>query len=318
MHKENSVSEKVLGVVDQSSGYHQHLFYRLYNPQREKIHATLLILHGMQEHSGRYKTFANYTAERGIAVLIYDHLGHGKTARNVDDFGFIAKNKGADKLVNDAVLMVDYLQQQFPEVPHFLAGHSMGSFIARCVLQQHSSMFKGAIIIGTGTTNQSAIYSKAFLALLNKVAPRMKSPFINKIFSSMNEKKFRNEDDFDGTNWLSLNNANRRAFCEDPLCGLPFTNNGFYNLVQLNIKATKQNWAKNINKHYPLLFSSGENDPIGNFGKGVKQTVNALKKEGFDNVNLHLYPNLRHEVLNEENKEEVFNDIIDNWLLKLV
>ena len=131
----------------------------------------------------------------------------------------------------------------------------------------------------------------------------------------MNNKRFQNEEGSDSTSWLSVNKVNRQAFSADPLNGIPFTNNGFYTLISLNKQATKRDWTKNISKEFSFLFLSGEDDPIGDFGKGVRKTVAQMKAAGFSNVDSKLYPGMRHEILNETIKEEVFSDIYD-WIFK--
>lgn len=309
-------------MVIQTSGYRkqnidsnnaQQLYFRLFKPDNKEVKATLLILHGMQEHSGRYTDFAEYMAKEGFAVITYDHIGHGNTAQTSKDLGFFQHKKPAQQLVNDAENMTDYLSDLFPDVPHFLLGHSMGSFIARCLLQQAYQKFNGAVIVGTGGKTPGAGLAKTYFALMNQLAPKHRSNFVNQSFSKMNNKRFKNEPNSDGTNWLSADKNNRIAFTQDSLCGVPFSYNGFYALLSLNVKSTKKNWAKNIDHDFPLLFISGADDPIGNYGKGVTETVSNLKHKGFTNVEMKLYPNMRHEILNEGIKEEVYNDI-DLWL----
>ena len=129
----------------------------------------------------------------------------------------------------------------------------------------------------------------------------------------MNNKRFKNDPDASETSWLSVNKANRIAFVNDELCGIPFTNNGFYTLLTLNIQATKNKWAHTIPTNFPFLFVSGAEDPIGDFGKGVTKTVNRMQEDGFSNTRLKLYPHMRHEILNEDVKREVFREI-EAWL----
>lgn len=311
--------------VKQTSGYisqtkigggksHQ-LYYTLFQPEGIPIKATVLVLHGMQEHSGRYFDLANYLAENGISVLVYDHLGHGKTALKSENLGFFQEKESKQQVIEDAHVMAIYLKNQHPNVPHFLLGHSMGSFIARCLLQQKWDKFDGAIIVGTGGKITGIGFAKVFLCINNFIAPKKRSRFVNTLFEKMNNKRFQNEEGGDSTSWLSVNKVNRQAFSADPLNGIPFTNNGFYTLISLNKQATKRDWTKNISKEFSFLFLSGEDDPIGDFGKGVQKTVAQMKAAGFSNVDSKLYPGMRHEILNETIKEEVFSDIYD-WIFK--
>lgn len=290
------------------------LHYNLYQPEdQSSIKGTVLILHGMQEHSGRYAEFARFLASQGFAVATYDHLGHGKTAQTKDDLGFFLYKNAKQQVVIDAENMAAYLEHKFPAVPHFVLGHSMGSFITRCLLQQAHQRFDGAVIVGTGGKIKGIKFGKALLSFLNKIAPRYRNSFINNAFSKMNNVRFKNEENHENTNWLSVNKENRDSFLQDELCGIPFTHNGFHTLILLNMDATKRDWAKGIIKKFPLFFVSGADDPVGDSGKGVLETVENLKTDGFQNVSVKIYPNMRHEILNETGKEKVFNDIA-NWV----
>lgn len=288
------------------------LFYTLFSPETTK--ATLLIVHGMQEHSGRYGEIAEYFAAHGIAVLTYDHLGHGKSIKEKKDIGFFQLEKPDERLMADAEMMADHLSEQFPGVPHFILGHSMGSFITRCLLQKASDRFSGAIITGTGGPLPGINILRAYLSLANIVAPRHRT-FLNSVFTSVNNKHLKKDKDFGDTSWLSINPENRKAFEQDELCGIPFTHNAFYTLFTIYKKATTRNWASSISKSFPFLFVSGQNDPIGDFGKGVMRTVNNLKIDGFQNVEVKLYQEMRHEILNEKIREEILNEIY-HWILK--
>ncbi len=132
-------------------------FYELFEPINEPPKATLLILHGMQEHSGRYKDFAENLANNGFAVLLYDHLGHGKTAENREELGYFQKENPKQQLIDDAATMAAFLENNYPNISHFLLGHSMGSFIARCLLQNQEADFKGAVIVGTGGKSTESV-----------------------------------------------------------------------------------------------------------------------------------------------------------------
>lgn len=295
------------------SGTEHAIFYNLFLETEKPVKATVLILHGMQEHCGRYTEFARFLSENGYAVLTYDHAGHGKTAVSKTHHGYFHPDHAAKRVVDDAEKMAELLEQQFPDVPHFVLGHSMGSFITRCLLQQAHHRFDGAVISGTGGKQIIAPVARFVFSILNALAPQKRSKTINNFFNNLNNKRFKKDPDASETSWLSVNKANRQAFVKDELCGIPFTHNGFHTLLTLNIQATKTNWANPIRKELPFLFVSGSEDPIGDFGKGVSTTVSNLQKEGFRDVSLNLYPGMRHEILNEDVKEQVFQDILD-WL----
>ncbi|WP_262483907.1 alpha/beta fold hydrolase [Chryseobacterium sp. ERMR1:04] len=257
---------------------------------------------------------AEYFANRGFAVLTYDHLGHGKSVKDKKDIGFFQLNHPDERLISDAEKISKHLMDQYPDVPHFILGHSMGSFITRCLLQRASGKFAGAIITGTGGPLPGIDLLRGYLSLANAIAPRRRT-FLNSVFTNVNNKQFKKDKDFSDTSWLSLNPANRNAFSQDELCGIPFTYNAFYALFSIYKKATVRNWAQTIPKSFPFLFISGQNDPIGDFGKGVTKTVENLKLDGFKDVEVEIYPEMRHEILNEEIREHVLNQI-DHWISK--
>lgn len=288
------------------------LFYTLFSPKTAK--ATLLIVHGMQEHSGRYAEIAEYFANHGIAVLTYDHLGHGKSVKDKNEIGFFQLDKPDDRLISDAEMMADHLAAQYPDVPHFILGHSMGSFVTRCLLKRASKKFAGAIITGTGGPLPGIDVLRGYLSFANMIAPHHRT-FLNSVFTKVNNKQFKKDKNFGDTSWLSVNQKNRTAFEQDELCGIPFTHNAFYTLFTIYKRATSRDWASSISKSFPFLFISGQNDPIGDFGKGVTLTINNLKNDGFQDVNAKIYPEMRHEILNEEIREKVLSEIYD-WMLK--
>ncbi len=291
----------------------RQLYYRLFEPNSKSVRGTLLLLHGMQEHSGRYVELARFLCEHNYVVMCYDHLGHGMTANGEDELGFFQLGNPAQQLVDDAEYMLRYLHRLYPKASHYALGHSMGSFVLRLLLQQVDDMLDGAILVGTGGKNPIAGMARSGLKLLNRFAPKKRSTFVNSTFEKMNNSKFKNEPDASSTSWLSVSKSNRQAFSNDPLNGVPFSNNGFYALLTLNINATKKDWQKPIHKTLPLLFISGGDDPIGNFGKGVRQTVDELKANGFFKVKLKIYKGMRHEILNEDIKDKVYRDIL-KWL----
>lgn len=302
------------GYLSQNTNDQPKLFYNLFYPETNEVKATLQIIHGMQEHSGRYSEIAEYFASHGLAVLTYDHLGHGKSVNEKKDIGFFQLDHPDKKLINDAAMMNDHLISQYPDVPHFILGHSMGSFVTRCLLQKIGNQFTGAIIVGTGGSLTGLSVLNGYFSLANRIAPHQKT-FFNSLFNFVNNSHFKKDENFTDTSWLSLSQANRDAFSQDELSGVPFTNNAFYTLFKIYKRATKRNWASNVPKSLPLLFVSGQNDPIGNFGKGVMQTVNNLKQDGFNNVDYKIYPDMRHEIMNEEIREEVLNGIY-GWISK--
>ncbi|MBS9780667.1 MAG: lysophospholipase [Moraxellaceae bacterium] len=289
-----------------------HNFY--YPKNKKEVKATLLIVHGMAEHSGRYAEFAEYLATQGIAVLTYDHLGHGKTAKSSEEFGFFDKKFPMQTLLQDTVLMADILKSKYPNVSHFIMGHSMGSFIVRNVLKYHSHDFTGAILMGTADKDRLVEFLLPVFKLLNNFKPFQASSFgantVNKILNS----KLKDNQIKSKFAWVSANEDNITAYENDPLCGFDFTNNGYFGLLSLIKQGVNTPFYNNIATDFPMMIISGKDDPVGNMGKGIDNLANDLTKHGFNNIQKTLYPNMRHELLGELDKQVVFNDI-SQWIL---
>lgn len=288
------------------------IYHRLYEP-RGSLKATVLLMHGMQEHCGRYVEFAEFLQSNGYAVLTYDHAGHGLTAKSKVQLGFFRRSQPDRMLVSDARKIANVLLQRYPGVPLILMGHSMGSFIGRILVDEAAHLFHAAVFIGSGGPNSMASLAKPALYIANAIAPAKRSKWLNKLFISIQNECFKNEVPNDGTNWLSVSMANREAFVNDELCGVDFSNNALYGLISLNVAATRSGWALNIPKEFSMLFVSGDDDPVGDFGKGIEKTAHHLQQRGYKKVDVKRYANMRHEVLNEANRQEVFDDIIQ-WL----
>ena len=278
-----------------------------------KIKATLLIVHGMAEHSGRYVKFAQFLADNGIKVATYDQLGHGNTVKSPDDLGFFTHEHPVQALLKDVIIMADILKNQHPEVPHFIMGHSMGSFIVRTVLKHHSQDFAGAIIMGTSDSNLLVKMLLPFNKILAKAAPKKQNPIFASVMNKVLNRKLSPRLSPSKFAWLSEDPTVIKAYESDPLTGFDFTNNGFLTLFTLMQSGLHKSWALTINKSFPMLFVSGENDPIGDMGRGVRAVTRKLAKQKFSQIDTHIYPNMRHEVLHEQHHSVVYHDILQ-WL----
>lgn len=295
-----------------TSHYLNHTFFAP-TASATEIKATLLVVHGMSEHSGRYADFAQFLADKGIAVATYDQLGHGKTVKSASELGFFGEEHPVQSLLKDVIVMADSLKAKHPEVPHFIMGHSMGSFIVRTVMKHHAQDFAGAILMGSADADPLTKVMLPINKLLAKVAPKRPNTVfakaMNKIFNSKLDNRISSSD----FAWLSENQASIDAYEADPLAGFNFTNNGYMTLFNLMESALNKNWANTIAKDFPMLFISGKNDPIGNMGKGIDKIVNRLNEQGFTAVEVKLYPHMRHEPLHELEKQLVYQDILE-WL----
>ena len=292
--------------------YLHHTFFEPSNSETA-ISATLLIVHGMAEHSGRYADFAQFLADHGIAVATYDQLGHGKTVKSAKDLGFFGEEHPVQTLLKDVIVMADSLKARHPNVPHFIMGHSMGSFIVRNVLKHHARNFTGAILMGTADANPLTKVLLPVNKLLTKAAPKKPNSLFANVMSKVLNSKLNNRISSSKFAWLSEDPAAVEAYEADPLTGFDFTNNGFMTLFTLMDAGLRKNWAMTIAKDFPMLLISGENDPIGDMGRGIRRIANRLDRQHFDHVSVQLYPHIRHEPLHEQDKEQVYQDIL-GWI----
>lgn len=288
------------------------LHHTLYQP-KNKAKATLLIVHGMTEHSGRYHKFAEFLADHDIAVLTYDQLGHGRSIRNADELGYFAKSHPVQKLLKDVVTMANILKSQYPDIPHFIMGHSMGSFIVRNVLQVHSSEFTGAIIMGSSDYNPLVKAALPAMELLNKVQPKRHNSVVASATNKLFNRQLKDNTIDSEFAWLCDNPEAIESYEKDPLCGFEFTNNGYLTLFKLMETGLAKDWAETIDDDFPMLFLSGEDDPVGLMGKAIRKVTKRMKKQGFKNVERQLCADMRHEPLHEVDNKKVYQFIL-NWL----
>lgn len=298
-----------------SSNTSHYLHHTFFTPKDNSVDitATLLIVHGMAEHSGRYSDFAQFLADHGIAVATYDQLGHGKTVKSESEFGFFGEEHPVQSLLKDVIIMADSLKAKYPDVPHFIMGHSMGSFIVRTVMKHHAHSFAGAILMGSADTDPLAKVILPINKALAKIAPKKPNAVFANIMNKIFNSKLNNRISSSQFAWLTENQASIEAYEADPLTGFDFTNNGYLTLFNLMESGLNKNWAATINKDFPMLFISGQNDPVGNMSKGVRKVVNRLNEQSFSEVEVKLYPHMRHEPLHELEKQRVYQDILD-WI----
>lgn len=278
----------------------------------EKPKAILQLVHGMAEFIERYDEFANYLVAQDFLVIGHDHLGHGQSVSKTEPlYGFFSDSQSANLLIEDTYQVTELIQSQHPDLPLFIMGHSMGSFILRNYLTRYSTHLAGAIIMGTGGRRSELKFALPLANALNKQQPKSVNHFFDKLAFGGFAKHFpEKKSNFD---WLSKNPDNVTAYIAHPKMGFVFTNNGFHTLFTLMSKATEVNWFEPIQRQLPIYITSGEQDPVGDFGKGPREVANELAEADFKDVTLHLYRDLRHEILNENEKQVVMIDIL-NWL----
>lgn len=274
-----------------------------------KIVCILQIVHGMAEYIERYEETAQFFAKKGILVTGDDHLGHGKSVAEGGTYGYFCDRDPATVVVRDVHRLKKITQEKYPGIPYIILGHSMGSFITRNYLFHYGTGIQGAIICGTGSQPQALVkFSKALASLQCLVlGQKHVAKMIDKLaFGNYNQKITDPKRDFD---WLCRNEQVVDKYIEDPLCGFTFTSNGFKTLFTLIERLNRSENIQKMPKDLPVFFIAGDKDPVGNYGEGVKQAYESFEKAGMKNLSIKLYPEDRHELLNELDRTEVYEEI---------
>ncbi|KGR79664.1 alpha/beta hydrolase [Ureibacillus manganicus DSM 26584] len=287
------------------------VFVRIYEPTGEVI-GRFHILHGMGEHGGRYDTFATMLMEQGYFVTVHDHRGHGKTAEMNGKLGYFADENGFARVVDDVYEVIQNVRYDYKKVPIYLFGHSMGSFIARRFIQLYSDVVDGCILCGTGTTTVLHKVGNTLARTLARTKGKdSKGELMNELSLGGFNKQFKNVKT--GYDWLTSDEDEVRKYIEDPLCGFIATNQFFVDLTEGLLVINRKEENERIEKDLPILLISGTEDPVGLKGKGVYKVAEQLKNAGLQNVIIYLFEGMRHEILNEVNKERVY-DVVTRWL----
>lgn len=278
------------------------------------IVAILQISHGMVEFIDRYDDFANFLSENGILVVGHDHLGHGDSVNDKSEWGYFAKENSPQHLINDMHTVTIDTKKLYPEVPYFILGHSMGSFITRYYLTQFSNELDGVIICGTGQNPKAQVIGgKVFARIVSLLRGwTFRCPIIDKMaFGGMNKGIDNPRTDKD---WLTRDPDIVDKYLNDERCSFMFTVNGYYNLFDIILKVQQDKYTKQMNMNLPISLIAGDKDPVGNNGKSILKVYEMYKRIGVQNIDYTLYEGYRHEILNEVGKEVVYNDVLQ-WIL---
>ena len=278
--------------------------------------AILQIVHGIAEFVERYDEFANYLTSQGYLVVAEDHMGHGKSINGDGIQGYF--HGGWFNAVADTYHLLEMTKAEYPDVPYILFGHSMGSFMARTILCKYpDSGIAAAIICGTGW--QPAFAIPGLLKVMDRVCAKTGETNPNEtihkmIFGGYNNKVEHKRTDFD---WLTRDNAIVDAYIAHPLCGFVASCGLLRDMMQGILYVEQPKNLAHMKKDLPLFFIAGAADPVGSYGKGVRQAAAAYEKAGMEQVTTKIYPLCRHEILNEINRVEVYEDIT-RWIGKYV
>ena len=277
--------------------------------ETEQPVAVLQIIHGMQEFVDRYDDFANFLNTKSYVVVGEDHLGHGFSVNSEEEYGYFGKN-GNEDVLKDIHNLYEKTHQEYPDLPYFFLGHSMGSFLVRQYIERYGEEVDGVIIMGTGWTDQNTLTAgKTVCSVIGAFrGEKYRSKLVEGIaFGSYNDrcpKRTR-------VDWLTKDEKIVDTYLKEPRDTFRFTLNG-YKFLFSAIEDEQKNIDK-MPKDLPVFFVSGEEDPVGAYGKGVITSYTKFRDAGMKDVNIKLYPNDRHEILNELDRQQVYEDLY-TWL----
>ena len=280
----------------------------VFEPEGE-VKGVVQFAHGMAEHKERYFGFMEYLAEAGYATIINDHRGHGSSVLSPDDLGYFY-DETTTYITKDVHQLTEYIKERIPGVPVYLFGHSMGSIVAREYLKHYDKDVDKVVLCGAPGSNPVAGVAKFLIKMQTKKhGNRYRSPLMYNLSVGGYAKAVPGAET--ECDWLSVNKENVAAYIKDPLCGFKFTLNGYKNLIGL-LAAIFDNYGwKVANKNIPIHFIAGSADPVIGKESQWLASQNFLLKLGYNNVTGKLYEGLRHEILLEDSKEEVYKDIVE-------
>ena len=289
-----------------------------YTPEdKGSIRCVIQIVHGMAEYIERYEEFAKFLTDRGFVVVGEDHLGHGRSVGRKGRYGYFCEQDPATVLVQDVHQLKKATAELYPNVPYVIAGHSMGSFITRNYICHYGAGIDAAVIMGTGMQHKAVLaLSKTVAAVQGRIfGPEKKGKLLDKLaFGSYNRRIPNPRTPFD---WLSRDGERVKQYLSDPMCGFVFTINGFQALFELISRLYRPENLERIPKELPVFLLSGDDDPVGGYGRGVRKAYSSLRAAGLENIRVRLYEGGRHELLNETNRQDIMQDIC-RWIEKVL
>lgn len=295
-----------------ADGIHRCQGY-LWLPENCPPKGVVQLIHGVAEHMGRYEDFARFLSGQGFAVCGADLLGHGQTALADHSLGFFARRNGWALVTADVYALRCRMGEQFPGLPHVLLGHSMGSFLARSYLCRYPSTVDAAILSGTGQESALLVAGGRLLAALIAAlrGAAYPSPLLHALsLGSYNRAFAPNRTRAD---WISRDEEAVDRYLADPLCAFVPTVSLYRDMLSGLRDIARRSLLARMDPDTPILLFSGDRDPVGGFGAGVRKVHRLLKQAGVRDTQLRLYPGGRHEMLHEYNREEVYVEVL-NWL----
>ena len=295
-----------------SDGQH-NICCSLWLPDQGQPRAVVQIVHGVAEYVNRYDHFARFLADHGFAVCGDDHLGHGRTAMQDSKFGWFSRHDGWTLVTADLRRLRQMMGEQFPDIPYFLLGHSMGSFLTRTYLCRYPGEVSGAILSGTG--QEPALMVGAGKLLAGLIGLFRGSDYVSTLVNDLSLGAYNKQFAPNRTtaDWISRDEAVVDAYMADPLCQFIPTV-GMYRDMLGGLQYISSNRAlSQMDPDTPVYLYAGDKDPVGSNGAGVRKVYGYFKAAGTKDLSIKLYENGRHEMHNETNKDEVYSDVL-SWL----
>lgn len=266
----------------------------------------LHVVHGMTEHIGRYDAFMHTMAEHGYICFGFDQLGHGSTAMDDSELGYIAHKNGDDLMARDVSVIAREMQKLYGRLPYYLMGHSMGSFIVRCTVMKYFTPAK-LILLGTGGPNPVIGPGIAMAKIIKQLrGHRHISKTMDRLMFGQYNARFPRDNPY---HWLTKDEQIKAQYAQDKYCTFKFTISAVCDLLALHRTCNSKPWFQCIQNRFPVLLVSGTDDPVGNYGAGVQTVYDRLIENGA-HAEMHLYEDCRHEVLNDTCKDQVTADIL--------
>lgn len=297
--------------ITMRDGHEIHLYK--WEPDEGDIKGVIQLVHGSCEHAGRYIDFGEFMTKKGYIVYANDHRGHGKSVKTRDELGYFGENDGWTYMIGDLYEINRMIKKEHSGSKIIMLGHSMGSFLARHFGILHGSEIDGLIATGTAHNPKALLKLGKFLAErdIKKGNIKRRNLFLNRLsYESFNDKFKPNRTKQD---WLTRDKEVVDAFLQDELCGYVFTSGGFRDMFDGLLYITDESKIRMTPKELPILLLSGGDDPVGGYGSMVEKAFKCYKEAGIKNIKMKLYHGMRHEILNEIGKKEVYEDIL-SWI----
>ena len=284
----------------------------IYKPVN-KPKGIVLIIHGMAEHRKRYDEFARFLSDNDLVCVTYDQIGHGETATDKNELGYFGEKEGFDSLVHYSYKLAIEAKNEFKDIPLIVLGHSMGSIVARLLLQKYPDVMDCLILSGPPYYQD---FAKVGLMIANIICKVQGNKNTSKILKNLIGNYDKADKSYKVKNeWLSYNLENVEKYNNDELCGFTFTNKGYHDLLTGLIQMHDVSKYVQENNQKPILVFAGCDDPVIGKETGINISVSDLKNAGYENIEVKLYENTRHEALLDNKKEEVSKDIL-TWIIK--